>query len=78
VHRPWPLRAPETTPALIGRPAEKQEAAGKQRHEEGDLEDGELCAKALDNGVAARIACIGDESEQDSVRHVFPFPGRVK
>src|SRR4051812_14636003 len=28
--------------------------------------------QALDNGIAARIACIGDESEQDSVRHVFP------
>jgi hypothetical protein len=67
---------PEIAPAFAHWPGEEQEKAGKQGCEEADLEDRELSPEAFDNGVAARIACIGDKGEQNSVRHVFPFPGR--
>ena len=52
-------------------------SAGKQRREEADLEDGELPAKAFDNGIVARIACIGDAGRAGFRSSRFPFPGRV-
>ena len=66
---PGPLHAPEVAPALLARPRQDDRQGREAGDEEDDLEDRQLAAERLGEPVAPCPYGIGQQSQQDRLRH---------